>query len=288
MRKTPLLAVAMLFLSACGSGDSSASPDASETPSENVPATSPTAPVSASPSEPEPTPVEPGGLAADHIAQVVTEDLVVRSAPEISEDSLIDPLAVPDGFLLFVIQGPVTADGYDWYQVAPFPPDLNDVQPDHPRFGWLAAAGRDGEQWIAPWSGTCPEASVNGIRFVQGPVALACFGSSDLTLEGMVDTCESGGEIGASPAWLYESGCALVPYDYQEGLIGGIYMREETDISAPREQGAAIRVVGHFDDPAADGCIVTNAGSEPTPPELVVLRCRTEFVVTEVTPIAGP
>jgi hypothetical protein len=44
--------------------------------------------------------------------------------------------------------------------------------------------------------------------------------------------------------------------------------------------GARVRVIGHLDDPAADTC---TDPANPTDPELVKLRCRLRFVVTEIT-----
>jgi hypothetical protein len=46
-------------------------------------------------------------------------------------------------------------------------------------------------------------------------------------------------------------------------------------------------VVGHFDDAAARTCLVDDLPGETAPPELIVLSCRTFFVVTDVTPVAG-
>jgi hypothetical protein len=48
---------------------------------------------------------------------------------------------------------------------------------------------------------------------------------------------------------------------------------------------APIVVTGHFDDPAATTCSHIQGASVvvPSPPELVVLHCRTQFVVTGVS-----
>jgi len=46
---------------------------------------------------------------------------------------------------LRVIGGPVRASGYVWYQVVP----VSFVLDGHPALGWVAAAGKDGEPWIA-------------------------------------------------------------------------------------------------------------------------------------------
>lgn len=160
-RANDLLALATLavLVAGCAAAGQSVEPmsataTASTAPSTVGPSSSPVA---------SPTPSAdpgPGGLEVGRIAEIVTTDLVVRSLPEISDASAIDPVRVPIGFLAYIVDGPVAADGYDWYRVAPFPPTLSDVVESHPEFGWLAAAGKDGEPWIAPWDGNLPPAGL--------------------------------------------------------------------------------------------------------------------------------
>ena len=83
----------------------------------------------------------------DTYARVVTDDLRVRSKPGVSDDSKkLEPL-LQDGVLLVVLDGPVQASGYDWYQVQPTL--TSDTAGPYP-FGWVAAADKDGEPWIEP------------------------------------------------------------------------------------------------------------------------------------------
>jgi hypothetical protein len=51
---------------------------------------------------------------------VVTTDLVVRSEPGTHDGSRILPTRLNGPTLLYVVDGPVQADGYDWYLVQPF------------------------------------------------------------------------------------------------------------------------------------------------------------------------
>jgi hypothetical protein len=54
-------------------------------------------------------------------------------------------------------------------------------------------------------------------------------------------------------------------------------------------RGEPVRVIGQFDDPAARTCLEhTLTGEEPTPLDLVILRCRSRFVAIDVQAIAGP
>ena len=226
----------------------------------------------------------PGGLAVGRIAEVVTTDLVVRSLPEISDASVIDPVRIPIGFLAYIVDGPVAADGYEWYRVAPFPPCCSDVVEDHPRFGWLAAAGKDGEPWIAPWQGDCPPPNWDGIILSSRFVMLSCWGSADLSLEGTLQSCGPSGEPGGEPAWLWAVPCALAGPEYGDLLAGGLALHFAPGVGPMARDGAKVSVIGHLDDPAADTCTEEPfPGTEPTHPDLVKLRCRLHFVVTEIT-----
>ena len=80
-----------------------------------------------------------GHIGPDRTAITVTDDLRVRSLPEVSERStLLDPL-LGEGQPLYVTAGPVEGSGYRWYEVYAPGPDVG---------GWVAAAGKDGEAWI--------------------------------------------------------------------------------------------------------------------------------------------
>jgi anti-sigma factor RsiW len=80
------------------------------------------------------------GFAAGSILEVVTSDLRVRTAPTVDNaiSAKLEPL-LDQGTQLRVIEGPVTADGYDWYHVQAI---------GLPHDGWVAAADHDGAPWI--------------------------------------------------------------------------------------------------------------------------------------------
>jgi serpin B len=69
---------------------------------------------------------------------------------------------LPLGTELTVLEGPVSASGYAWYKVAP----VSFVGLDGPGYGWVAAAGTDGEPWIA-----LREAPIAGIELARANVA---------------------------------------------------------------------------------------------------------------------
>ena len=83
------------------------------------------------------------------VAVTVVDGLRVRSKPRVSDDShKYEPL-LPVGTPLYVLDGPVSASGYAWYEVAPL------GSRSLPQ-GWVAAAGRSSEPWLAGGDFSCP------------------------------------------------------------------------------------------------------------------------------------
>ena len=285
--------MAVFILCACSAG-----PTASGEPQASSVTPAPTAAGSAVTAGASPTPEAAqrvvGFLGPDGVATVVTNDLVVRSLPETSAQSTIDPITLSEGKLLYVLDGPVAADGYFWYQVAPFDEFLEDIADEGPHVGWVADGSGRGEVWIAPWTGECPQPVLDVIRRRAALLSLACFRNDDLTFEGTFGHCivagdvgESGQQGGISPGWFTNFGCELLPFDYEQGVLGGLFLHwEGGEPSQTPVDGAVVRVVGHFDDPAAQRCVREPVpGNVITLPERVVLDCRSTFVVSDLTEI---
>lgn len=104
---------------------------------------------------------QPGLLTVGSVADVVVPDLRVRTAPttDNSKSVKLDPL-LGLGVRLQILDGPVTADGYDWYLVQAI---------DLPHRGWVAASDHDGTPWIeahrdAP-AGAAPMTSTEQVLF---------------------------------------------------------------------------------------------------------------------------
>jgi hypothetical protein len=229
------------------------------------------------------------------VASVVTTDLVVRSRPEISDASEILSPSLNSPTLLYVVDGPVTANGFDWYQVQPFGMHYLDFMTGAPPFGWVAAGSREGEEWIAPATLECPGTDIEAIRAMTDIARFACFGGTEeLQLEGEFRGCFVADPAAIEPGWLYQTGCSLVPPGYQLGQVlpdpGGLPMRFPEDVPIPFDlEGKLILVTGRFDHPIARTC-------EPVPidgeefggttqfmqPAQAVLWCRAQFVVAQV------
>lgn len=220
---------------------------------------------------------------------MVTADLVVRSAPGVSAASEMYPERLNEPTLLFVVEGPVRADGYDWYLVQPFSRDrCVDVCPPGPPFGWVAQAGKDGEEWIAPASLDCPEPDVGDIGWLSPAARLACFGNETLALEGIFGDCYAA----ETPVAFQQTRCEIRPTDYvQETFTSFLTMIPAAGVEFPWDRpGVRIRATGHFDDPTASDCEWGERSNEdfglppgnPPPAEWVILNCRQEFVVTDI------
>ena len=142
---SPLVAVAALVLLALPAGMLVTGRLINRAPAATQPAIgfgpSPSASVTANPS---PTPQasdapsqaatpEPGVPIA--VVTAAGDGLRVRSRPEVSADSKKLAPLLAAGSRMLVVNGPVPADGYDWYE----------VRADNDLFGWVAA-GKDGER----------------------------------------------------------------------------------------------------------------------------------------------
>ena len=99
-----------------------------------VPAPSETAPAISMP------PIDEGPLRTGDVAAMVSNGrLVIRTKPGTGADSAIFKTRLYPGQRVETLEGPVEASGYSWYRVR-----LGTIE------GWAAAAGLDGEPWLAP------------------------------------------------------------------------------------------------------------------------------------------
>ena len=253
----------------------------------------PTASGTARPSQ-EPT----LALGPDVIAEVVTSDLVMRTAPAIAPESIVYPGRLGPGDRLYLTEGPVTADGYDWYLGLPYEAQVNQqdaTSTEWVRFGWVAAADKTGESWIAPVEPECPtEATVATLHDLDAVLRLACFGDATVSLEGEVACPEFGPPIPTpAPEWLTWGSCHLnpsgaPPYDPFDGETAqGIAIHYPP--GADRVIGS-LSITGHFDDARATECQFF----VPVPEEDVYsqglyhqetqLGCRASLVVDSAVP----
>jgi len=124
----------------------------------------------------------PRALVPDAMAEVIVDGGVrVRSLPTVDTASIKYEPLLRRGDALFIVGGPVAADGYDWYLVQSLVGGADRVGEGGP-FGWVAAASRDGEPWIDDASDQrCPRIPEDAFELSVLPeeLLLHCFGGSE-------------------------------------------------------------------------------------------------------------
>jgi hypothetical protein len=246
---------------------------------------------------PGPSPTPSGGrLAADSIAVVTTagDQLRVRTRPGTGADSeRLQPLLGTRTRLL-VLDGPVQADGFDWYQVFAPQPGLA---------GWVAKGNADAS-WLRVARTRCPERLDAEALYVassidlllcyrEGPVEVAV--DSVSAYEGApcdLDTERDGCDW--APSWFGRRGSlGLGGESGAGGDTGAIYTLDvvlgqgvtEDDLEAAHG-GATVTL--RFDHPDAEDCSVRDGSGAPTmEPWQAVLACRLMPVVESVRPENG-
>jgi len=268
------------------------------------PSPEPSPPESAAPTEPSVPVVDIG---SDSFARVVTNDLRVRSKPGVSDDSKkLEPL-LQSGDLLLVLDGPVRASGYDWYQVQPV--ESFNAANESSLFGWVAAAGKDGELWIRRAKIECPPlptelSEIVSARWIDAKVVeMMCFGDHNISFVArLVTPSEWCGLVewpAVEPEWMGECTTApnyLVGLDDDERELAlhpawspDVDLSFAPEVEAPPEDWPMVLVSGRFDHPQAINC--HSSGESPDTPvrdrALTVLSCRTQFVVTSLREFDG-
>jgi hypothetical protein len=301
---SPIPTSSLPAATATGESEPAAKPSPSPSPSPS------TAPPSEAPPDPPPavTPLASltsGPLRIDGLALVVADELRVRSAPGTGADSKILAEPLTKGREVFVVAGPVPANGYLWWQVrAVRQGGTGAGQP----FGWIAAAGRDGEIWVAPGAVACPaDPSVAELAWLGGAGGLTCYGGRNLQIRAFrQQLCGDGSHNleAWSPAWITS------PFGYDELLDREPNRPDQTGLKIhgrahPSLLKAAayfdcggkgtgwFDVTGHFDDPVSSDCRITfydetTDASVEEEPALSIMGCRQTFVYTELRPAPGP
>ena len=278
------LIVASILIAACSSALGPGSSDSPATPSA-VPSPSP----SVAPPSPAPTltPSDAPESIVDVVTTIADDGLRVRSQPGVGDDSqMLEPL-LPIGTALLVLQGPVSASGYEWFEVVPL------TSRDLPS-GWIASASRDGEPWVEAGAFECPAVPTDMASLAALPrgVGLACFSAEPITVEARLIACNC--DVDGSwymPDWFYlGSGSpdllvapdvTTVPSDFDDWFALNLDPAGEHPASLPI--GEVVEVTGIFDHPAASTCTRTEMDGDPVPSQ----GCRLEFAVTRLVASGG-
>jgi hypothetical protein len=316
MRHWTLPVVALWFLIAgCvapaadpSSAPTSQPPDTSPLPSSAVPSALQSAAPGATPT-PKPLlaslePIAVIDLSPDTYAHIVVDGLEVRSKPGTTPDSVVRQPPLPAGWLVVVVDGPAEASGGSWYLLQPVV--IEESALGYP-FGWVAAAGADGEPSLEPAEVDCP-ARPSDLRDIatlnqsdEMFYEVTCFGDDPITFEARLATtsvvCGSEFPWGLDPEWMLGE-CSIDPrylvdvdpditdYELYTAWAPDVDMRGP-DPSTPRDELPFVEVTGQYNHPAARTCQPAlppeQLGDDFPGNEFLVLECRREFVIASMS-----
>jgi hypothetical protein len=252
------------------------SPSAAASPDETEPTISPaTSPAASASSNP--------AFGPNDVVSTVVDRVRVRSLPAISDASTMFEPLLPAGAKLVVLTGPVEADGYSWYEIAPITTTGLQV-----RHGWVAAGSREGQPWLGPSTTVCPSPpeDLAGLRALTPGERIACFSGQPLQVKARIVSCncDIDGPI-VEPGWFGVGGQAnlLVTPDQTKAPTNPgdwffLAIDPEAEQPATLPVGKVVDVTGMFDHPAALDCQVAGM-DEPLKPSS---DCRFDFAVTRL------
>ncbi|MDX6315361.1 MAG: hypothetical protein QOF44_4825, partial [Streptomyces sp.] len=229
----------------------------------------------------------PGAELVGKTAVTAVDGVRVRSQPRVSDDSFEYEPLLPLGTPLYVLNGPVSASDYTWYEVVPLTSRLNR------RSGWVAAASQSGEPWLAASDFACPPmpTDLGSLRALPSSVGVACFPRVPITVQARLIECNC--EIDGptySPGWFSSTASAgkllVEPKVTSPPADPGSSLILELDPAGQHPDvlpvGEVVEVTGIFDHPAAAGC-TGNVGADDTP--VPTQDCRLQFAVTRLVAI---
>jgi hypothetical protein len=204
----------------------------------------------------------------------------------------LEPL-LDAGVRLYVADGPVTEDGYAWYQVQPY------GEAQALPFGWVAGSGRDGEPWIESFGLGCDAAAPTAETLAGGEPLEHLYCSlagetprssppgPDIEVEGDVYCTLADDHWGplSGPAWIEQIGYCELRTDVGSLRVPGTPLTRSLGGPTNPVEGR-YHIVGHVDDPGARECRMGSYDeADLVEPAQAVLHCRTYFVVTAATPL---
>jgi hypothetical protein len=230
-------------------------------------------------------------LSVDAAAVTTTPGLRVRSLPVVDDASIRYEPLLDEGTRLFVLGGPVIGSGYDWYRVLAPTVTRSGGQP---MIGWVAVASKTGEIWAQDVPLACP--SVDGpidiadlARLgsgVPGDGGASCFGDVPITTTATVTLTCTGPDASAtgSAGWLARpAGMTMRLTEDAAAIDARVHPDLAGRLSCDQPAGRWV-ATGHFADPGASECGAGAASDDAA--ELARYRCRSIFVVTDVSPAA--
>jgi hypothetical protein len=237
-----------------------------------------------------------GVLPAYATVSVERGPVAIRMAPDATSALVAN---VASGARLTIgFPSPLIVDGTLWYAVS---------ADDPTSAGYAALDPTDGSVTVdRVQCAAKPAGDAITLDDLAGPTSgwtdLACYGNTEITVEGVEITSGLGGASPGTwtPGWLaYPFGSLVLVPEGNPTATVQIHLQPSVvlpspDPSLPLGTVPLIRVSGHFDDPASGGCSVIDvplgeafAGgpSANVDPASAAIYCREQFVATSLTVI---
>jgi hypothetical protein len=225
-------------------------------------------------------------LRAGSFARVVIPELNVRAQPSTSAPVLEEghsdapPTKIRFGTAsriddVYVLEGPVKADGYRWWLVSrteylDFGPDGDIIamalsRPDPTYVGWVAD-GEGSDAWLVPAESQCPRPPVETahvtLKAANWAVRFGCFSDQTLTFRGWTDDGTS----------IFPGKRTMDDPDNHDRLD---FRRFPSTLAVPTP-GQWLEITGQFDHPSSRTCEAFE-----------LLECRSTFTATQIVAL-GP
>ncbi|HEY6569891.1 MAG TPA: hypothetical protein VIZ22_06360 [Candidatus Limnocylindrales bacterium] len=191
---------------------------------------------------------------------------------------------------MLIVDGPVSADTYDWYEVQ---------VADDGLFGWVAA-GKGSEDWIEPAEPRCTDDLQESVLWTRDPIDfLVCFGVEPVNVEvrapdpgfdgvtGGIPSCSyTGGDVpcAARPRWLFD----VIPFSFTapEAPAEPLFVAATGSMAARLEDVpdlATLTLTLAMDSLEAQDCrVVDDNGRDLISRDEAITRCRLTLVVRDV------
>ena len=238
-------------------------------------------------------PVFAGPYVPEIAVRVIVDELALREDASV-DSPLVAVLARDDVIVLHGL--PFQADGFAWYSATkvgtggtlptlPAPP-VN-VEPP---IGGFVPVGTATVDNVAPVPERCPTTvDLEHVSAMLDSERLACFGKEPIELQGVYGCGGCGGEGSASyePAWLGNPLSSSLLSVNPAARRGPLIVRFPPGGSEPPADGSMIKVRGHFDDPLAQTCVITDLVDDfrlAVEPFIAIGICRHSFVAESWEP----
>jgi hypothetical protein len=223
------------------------------------------------------------GFEAGSVVRTTDVGLRMRAAPGTGDGSPTVHDGLPAGTSLYVLDGPVSDDGYHWYRVEWLAPAGARSS------GWVAAADRDGRPFVERATLACPPSPTvpSEIAALADGYRVGCFSEDPIEIRARLVPCHCNPTAPMEPSWLMPDygpdGAWLLTDPGATGspdLEKGLFLTRHPDVPAPDDwSGDIVVLTGMFDHPDAAGC-ATPVGDGPSDPA----DCSGMFVVTAIEP----